>query len=158
MYRSFKTLLLALLISGIAACGKSRPIPDPDVKYGKGFFNEETSNQGTWRWMTNEGVIALKNHKSDMHLMIVGRVPDNQFRERPKMVIKLNGETLDSFEAPEGPFRKEYQIKGAQMVEDSWSELRIATDKTFVPKEKDKNSSDERHLGFKLHELAWDRQ
>lgn len=150
-----KAVLVVVIAAACAAgCGGTSPPPAPTVKFGKGIANEERDKNTAWRWMLEEGTVRLKNAKRDMALTLVARVPDAV--KQPNITVTFNGSTLDQFAAPKGVFKKEYSIDASRQGPDNWSELQLKTDKTFIPKDHEKSSRDERHLGLKIHELSWE--
>ncbi|MFN7948175.1 MAG: hypothetical protein U0Z53_22690 [Blastocatellia bacterium] len=170
MSKKALTLALLLLVSGFAGCAtddeksektatpaaSATPTPEPQVFYEKGFFDEERDRDLTWRWMSEEGVIRLKNPKRDAVLKIKGNVPKDRFPKPPTITIKLNGEQLDQFPAPTEPTEKVYNIPAARLGNGDFAELTISSSKIFIPKEVDKNSTDPRHLSFSLQGLTWE--
>ena len=166
-----KAIALSLLMGllGGAACSSgekkddlvpvapSTPTPAPTITYGQGFSDLERDGGGnSWRWMADEGIVKLKNTRGEMRLRIVGRAPIENFPQPPTIKIQFNGELLDQIAATPKPLDKEYTIPAAKQAGGEWSELRISSDKYFVPKERDKNSTDGRRLGFSLHKLEWE--
>ncbi len=169
MLKSVIKLSLFLSLLGCAGCAtvekrEENPVATPlvpaieaEVNYARGFFELERGPDGsTWRWMGEEGVIRLKNTRREMRLRITGRAPVEQFPQPPTIKLYFNGELLDEIVATPQVIEKEYLISAARQGSSSWSELRLSTNKTFVPKEIDKNATDSRRLGFSLHGLAWD--
>lgn len=156
-------VFLAVLAVVVAAAGlwlvdggtRKDLLPRHPVEFGPGFYAEEHHQDTRWRWMGEEGVIHLLNAKQPMVLKIVGRVPKDRLKELPTMTIELNGETLEQFAGSTIDQARESVISAAQQGNDEYSELRIRTNMTVVPKEFDKKSTDARKLGFKLHELTW---
>ena len=161
-------LILLLLLCGLAGCAADEdkasptpaaattPTPEPQVIYEKGFFDEERDRDLTWRWMSEEGVIRLKNPKRDAVLKIRGNVPKDRFPQPPTITMKLNGEQLDQFPAPTEPTEKVYNIPAARLGNGDFAELTISSSRVFIPKEVDKNSADPRHLSFSLQGLSWE--
>lgn len=171
MAKRFLALSLLLLLSGYAGCAADTekagneaapaaagsPVPEPVIIYGQGFSDEEQDGGNTWRWMAGQGFIRLKNSGKEMKLRIKGDAPIEQFTKPPVITVTLNGEKLDEFPGAKD-IAKEYIVPVARQGNGPASELRITTDKVFVPKEKDPKSNDERQLGFSLRELVWEPQ
>src|SRR5258708_37484087 len=100
---------LLIFVSGFAGCSADEekaekraapaaapsPTPEANVVYDKGFFDLERDQNISWRWMSEEGVIRLKNLKRDAVLKIKGNVPQDRFPQPPTITVKLNGEQLD---------------------------------------------------------------
>jgi hypothetical protein len=158
-------LLFLTLVAG-AACSSGEkaaenaaaPSPSPAamVTYGKGFFPQESTPDGlSWRWMEPEGVIRLKNTGREMRLHLAGNAPIDRFPKPPVLKLTLNGQPLDEFTVQTRDVDKEYTIP-ADKQQGEYSELKITSDRFFVPKEVDKKSTDPRQLAFSLTKLDWD--
>ena len=137
------------------AAATTTPKPDPAVNFGQGFSGVEGSGDNTWRWMAGEGVVSLKNTGKEMKLRLVGDAPIEQLGSKPTIKLVLNGEVLDQFPGARN-LEKEYVIPVAKQGNNPNSELRITTDKTLVPKEKDPKSNDGRVLGLSVRKIVWE--
>lgn len=134
------------------------PTPKPDISYGAGFSPMEGEpSSGTWRWMAESGSIELKNQRTDMRLKLVGKVPTDVITPPVKLTIKFNGETLEQFTATKDKpqLEKEFDIPAAKQANGDYSQLTIQSDKFFVPKLVNKESTDERKLSFSLTKVEW---
>lgn len=165
-----KLIAFTILICGLTACTEpeaskntptsnpaaTSPTPDPNapVAYLQGFYGEEKTADMSWRWMGEDGTIRLKNTGKDAVLKFKGAVQQDFFKEPPVLTLKLNGEQLDQIKTTKGVMEKSYTIPASKQKGD-YSELQISSDKTFVPKEVEKGSSDPRKLSFSLRELTW---
>lgn len=140
-----------------AAPNAAEATTDPTISFGSGFYQLEKDNTGnSWHWMSAEGSVKLKNTGKDMKLSLTGSVPMEAFpQEKPTLKITLNGAQIDEFPAQHS-IVKEYSIPAAKQGDKPYSELKISTSKTFVPKQRDPKSGDERQLGFSLLKLGWD--
>ncbi len=130
------------------------PTPDPIVAYGEGFAAQEGTGDVTWRWMGPAGVAKLKNTGKDMAMRLEADIPGSV--KSPTITVTLNGEQLDQFAVAGARLEKDYTIPAAKQGGGTHSELRITTNKTFVPKALDPKSSDDRSLGLSLRKLTWD--
>lgn len=157
-------LVLVSLLLALAGCSDEKPgegagapaattTPDTQIVYAEGFFELERAPSGSWRWMEPVGRVHLRNTGKEMRLKVVGNVPTDRFPQPPKMKIELNGETLDEFSTL--TVDKEYIIPASRQGNKDYSDLRITSDKFFVPKDVDKGSTDPRHLAFSLTQLVW---
>jgi hypothetical protein len=164
MSRLGAVLLVMICLLAYAGCsdektseGPGAPVatatPDTQIVYAEGFYDLERAPSGSWRWMEPVGVVRLKNTGKEMRLKVAGNVPTDRFPQPPKIKIDLNGETLDEFSGL--TVEKEYTIPAAKQGNKEYSDLRITSDKFFVPKEVDKNSTDPRRLAFSLTQLVW---
>lgn len=141
-----------------AAPAAAAPTPVPDISYGAGFSDMESAPDGhTWRWMAEAGTIKLKNKHAEMRLKLAGDVPVDPYKGPVKITFKFNGEPLGEFvtTADQRKFEKEFAIPVAKQGSGDFSELTIQSDKFFIPKEVDKNATDERKLSFSLTKLEW---
>ena len=129
--------------------------PEPDVAYKSGFFDLERDSAGSWRWMSEQGTVRLKNTGKDMKLRIVGTTPLAQIKATPNLKVTFNGETLEEF-AAKAEVDKEFVIPAAKQGSGTASELVISASKSFVPKQFDPKSNDERKLSFSLRQLTWE--
>ena len=114
----------------------------------------EGSGANSWRWMSEQGVVKLKNTGKDMKLHIVGDIPVDQI-QNPTFKISFNGETLEEFPT-KANVDKEYTIPAAKQGAAPTSELVVSVSKYFVPKQVNPKSGDERKLSFSLHQLTWE--
>ena len=81
--------------------------------------------------------------------------PIEQLPGSPTIKLILNGEVLDQFPGARN-IEKEYVVPVAKQGNNPNSELRITTDKTLVPKEKDPKSNDGRVLGLSVRKIVWE--
>ncbi len=141
-----------------APSAPAAPTPKPDINYGAGFSPLESAPDGnTWRWMAESGTIELKNQRTAMRLKIAGKVPTDVISAPVKITIKFNGETLDQFTATKDKalLEKEFDIPAAKQSNGEYSQLTLQSDKFFVPKLVNKESTDERKLSFSLTKVEW---
>ena len=129
--------------------------PEPEIAYGQGFFEAERDGANAWRWMTEQGVIRLKNTGKEMKLHLTGAAPVTQLKASPTFKVTFNGEPLEEF-AAKAEVDKSYVIPAAKQGSGVASELKISVSQYFVPKQFDPKSNDERHLSFQLRQLTWE--
>lgn len=128
----------------------------PGVSYRSGFSDIERDADGvSWRWMSDEGVIQLQNTGQPMYLRIEGVVPLESLPGPAVFRIVFNGKVLDELPISQQAFLKEWVITPLQQGNKAASELRIITNRVFVPGDLDSRSSDRRRLGFSLAKLVW---
>jgi len=129
------------------------------IVFGDGVYGlERGADNVSWRWVGEAGVVRLKNFKQDGVLKMVTEVPMKYFPKTPTITVTLNGEKLDQFAATPGKMEKSYTVPAAKLGASDYAELRVSTDKTFVPKEVEKNSQDPRKLGLTINDLTWDQK
>lgn len=166
------TLLVSLSLLVCAACSgepaketppaatpASAPVtPAPKIAYAAGFFDEERGAAGeTWRWMGPQGTVRLKNTGREMALTLTGSSPLGPLKGAPTVTVTLNDQQLDQFPGAEA-ITKQYTISAAQQGTGEYSELRIASSKSFVPQEVNKQFQDSRRLAFSLGKLTWEEK
>ena len=154
-------IVSALMLAGCATEEKSAPAantppPPPDVVFAQGFFDLEKDASMSWRWMEPEGVVRLKNTGKDMVLKIAGRAPVERFKQAPVIKLTLNGTQLDEAKATAELLTREFTVTAAQQGAGEWSELKISSDKSFVPKDTDPGATDPRRLAFSVTKLSWE--
>ena len=157
-------LTLALMVLALAGCttdektapAAATPLPPTDIVYAQGFYDLERDATMTWRWMEPEGVVRLKNTGKDMVLKLSGRAPVERFKQPPVIKLVLNGVELDQMTGTPEILNREFTITAAQQGKADWSELKISSDKSFVPKDVDPGGTDPRRLAFSLTKLSWE--
>ncbi|NOT63273.1 MAG: hypothetical protein HOP19_23950 [Acidobacteria bacterium] len=131
------------------------PAPDPMVVFGDGFADQEGSGDASWRWIVGGAAVAkLKNTGKDMAIRLEADVPLDRIKS-PTVTITLNGEQLDQFTVQGARIEKDYTVPAAKQGGGTHSEIRITTNKTFVPKAFDPKTADNRTLGLSLRKLTW---
>ena len=150
--------LFALILTSCSGEEKAKSEIDVKIVYGQGFFNEEKDPGAglAWRWMEPEGIVKLHNTGRDMTLKLKGNAPVASFKEAPTVSFIFNGKLLEAVKATTEVMNKEYTITAAQQGSEEWSELKITSDKFFVPSEVDKKSTDGRRLAYSLMGLSWE--
>lgn len=129
-----------------------------NITYGAGFHDQESGPGGSWRWMSEQGTIKLKNPKAEAHLKIAGNAPIDLIKKPAQITIKLNGEPLDqvTLTLEKNTLEKDYTVPASKLGTGDFVELTISSNAAFVPKEVYKNSSDDRKLSFSLRQLTWE--
>ncbi|MEO6725005.1 MAG: hypothetical protein ABIP14_06855 [Blastocatellia bacterium] len=171
MFKGILVILLALCCLSGAACSDNgakntaqpaltfaTPTPEPKVVYAQGFFDQEGTDGGTWRWMGPEGVVRLKNGGHDMTLTFAGSSPMHVFKSPVTIKLTFNGMPLDQFTGKAEGVEKRYEIPSSKLGSGDFSELRISSDKSMVPHEVDKTLQDSRRLALSLSKLKWEEK
>lgn len=132
--------------------------PLANINYTTGIYDEEKGPNGSWRWVSEQGIIKLKNNPSDMRLKIVGSAPVDLIGQTTEVTVKLNGELLEKFTLTKdkNTVEKEFTIPASKQTNGELSELTLSCSKSFVPKQVYKNSNDDRKLSFSLTKLEWE--
>ena len=161
------SLLVALLACAVlfSGCGKDdeementppAAAANQKIVFGDGFYGEEKGpNDVVWRWMGDVGSVKLKNFKKDSTLQFRVEAPTRQLTGAPSIMVTLNGQKVDQFTATVGKMDKVYNVTAAQLGTGDFVELKIATDKFFVPKDINKDSADPRKLGLQVDNFTW---
>lgn len=130
----------------------------PDIVYNEGWNVIETNmkvknpQQRTWRWTTKKADCIIENPKKKSTLIIKGGVDKAIYLDQ-KVIIKINGKTLEEFVPESAKFAKSYTLTRDQMGEDDEFTLTIETDKTFIPSAINPQSKDKRELGVQIYFL-----
>lgn len=134
------------------------PAAPANINYAAGIFDLEKGPEGSWRWVSEQGTVRLKNNKTDMQLKIAGSAPVDLIGQATQVTIKLNGEQLEqiTLTKEKNTMDKEFTIPASKQTSGDFSELTISSSKSFVPKQVYKNSSDDRKLSFSLTKLEWE--
>lgn len=117
--------------------------------YLSGWYQPERAGNQQWRWMGQQGKVALQSVADTMQLRFRG-VAANIPNRQATITLKLDGKELARFTKRE--IDQSFTIK--TNPEQLWSVLTIETDQTFVPKQTGVNS-DERELGLQCFDLQW---
>jgi hypothetical protein len=126
------------------------PPPDtPEIIYESGWFDQESSATAAlkqWRWTSKEGRCIVDNPHRDALLVIRGGLNLDAVKGQT-VILKINGQVLDEFSAPNGLFDKSYNIKKEMLGSKDDFDLIITTNKTFIPSKIYPDSKDNRELG-----------
>lgn len=131
---------------------------DPPFTYLDGFFGEEGTPGGpTWRWMEPYGFVALKNPRPPVasRLVLRGSCPVGSLQGAPTIKITFNQQVLEEFIGTES-FEKTYAITPTLIGPWPYSELRISSTKSFVPRQVNPQFQDDRQLALQITQLIWE--
>lgn len=134
---------------------KTVELPDVTIVFGKGFSNLERNNDGTWRWMADEGIVNVWNYRRPVLFRFHGRAPTGRMVKPPTIRVHVNGELLDEFQGQSPRSDHAYQLTAAQLGNNDWIEIKITTTDVVVPAEVDAKSKDHRRLGYQFYEFEW---
>ena len=126
------------------------PPPDtPEISYQEGWHDQETDPRSSfkqWRWTTKEAKCLIDNPRRDALLVIKGGGNPAVIKEQ-KIIFKINDLILEEFTPAQDNFEKTYNIKKEMLGDKDEFTLAIATDKTFIPAQREPTSKDQRELG-----------
>jgi hypothetical protein len=137
---------------------KNPALKEFEVVYQQGWYSPETDltikdpDWQKWRWTSKQALCKLENPNRKALLILRGSVNKSIFQDQ-SVFIKINGILLDEFLPGTAKFFKEYVITKEMMRDNDEITLRIETDKTFVPSERDSKSRDNRELGIQVYQL-----
>ena len=113
-------------------------------QFVSGWMPPERSGTDEWRWMQAKSVTLLPPASGSTLLRLKLDVPDELMPQHPTLTIRLNGATIDQFQAPEAHLMRDYPVTPGPGV----NTLEITTDRTL-------NTSDPRQLGLLIRFLSW---
>jgi hypothetical protein len=128
----------------------------PQILHAWQFYPEEISVEGdAYRWMGPSGQIKLKNLGCDMTLKLRLAVPLENLSAPPDVRIEFNGQMLSETARAPGSIEVTRDIGVASQGAGTWSDLRIRTTGSFIPRDVVPASTDPRRLGLILQRLTW---
>ena len=133
---------------------KSDPLAET-IQFGSGFFDWEFGNGESWRWMQDEGNLRLRNLGKDAVLRFDGHAPAAKAPEPPKIRLFLNGALLAEFDGVAPRTVKTFNIPAASLGTQEWVDLQITTNYIVIPAQKNRNSQDQRRLGYQFFSFEW---
>ena len=126
---------------------------DERVQFVKGWYDVESGTTGqSWRWMSKQGEIHLRNQGKDMKLRLLGWVPLDLLPAPPTLRITINGKELEQLTPPKGHFTREYKIPSSLQGTGEKSMLLIESSAAAKPPQ------DTRELGYSLVNIVWEAQ
>lgn len=139
--------------------GKMELLPQTDnifLVYKEGWHSPEASpaNPSLERtWTKKEALVSFKNPKKDVVLYLEADTNFKAFLQKPVLTVALGGKTgtvvpIENSEV----FLKKIRVKGQDLGQDEWVDLRLSLNQSFVPKALGLNQ-DERELGLLVYHL-----
>jgi hypothetical protein len=116
-------------------------------------WNEHEGDPRTgrlWRWTTTASTMLVKGATHDLQLTLEGESPLRYFDRAPTVVVRTGQHELARF-SPAADFSQRIAVPLAALTE-SEGRITIATDLTFVPKERGQGA-DPRRLGLRLYNI-----
>ena len=129
--------------------GISRTPEGTDVVFREGWFGQEGTGPGSFRWMSGRGVAILPAVPGAGRLYLELELPASA-SGGATVVLTLDGRPLDRFRAGPGEVVRSYEVEGSG----SSRTLVIATDSTVVPSRSGR-SGDDRELGMILKRIVF---
>jgi hypothetical protein len=127
-----------------------RPISD-FVVFGTGWYWEEGEGTEAWRWMSSHGELQLPPLSGNARLAFNLYIPLDALRTPPNVVVRLNGNVIDSFRGTREFMNREIVVHARS---DAPNLLVFDTDRVITPAT-EHVSSDTRRLGLRLNSIGW---
>ncbi|GEM_PF-2288067 len=123
----------------------------PQKIYAEGWYGEETDSSGrTWRWMSRVAVCRVENPRKVSFLYLEGFFP-TRFLPDQKLRVFVNDKLLAEITEP--TFKKLYEISPEMMGDGDEFILRFEAEKSFVPAQVSKDSTDKRELAVAFYKV-----
>lgn len=127
-------------------------VPMSDVvDFLDGWYAEESSGAGGWRWMGHRSRALLPRSAGRARLQLRLYVPLDALPIRPNITVRVNGAVVDRFQATSSTLEKSYDVEGRG---DAPNELLLETDRVVNPAA-EKLRADARDLGLRLDSIEW---
>lgn len=124
---------------------------DASVRFESGWYDAESSDTHTFRWMAHSGTLLLGSTETPGVIALRGYVPLDALDSRPEIAVTLNGTTLQRFVVTKEIVEHDFHV-GPMLA--PRNEVRIETDRTVNPRKKGLGN-DPRDLGFRLDSISW---
>lgn len=121
------------------------------LRYGSGWYPEESSEGKAFRWMRGESETWLPAMHGAGRLTLRMYVPLDALAAPPQIEIRMNGNVVDRFAATTPAIAKTWTVPARG---DAVNELRILTSGTMRPANV-RHNDDTRELGLRIDELTW---
>lgn len=126
--------------------------------YKEGWHNPEThpDNPSVERtWTKKEALVSFKNPKKDVIVYLEGDSCVKCFPQTPELTVTVGNNVGARFPI-DGPqvYLKKIRVKAADLGSDEWTDIRLAMNQSFVPKNLNPPvNNDDRELGFNVYHL-----
>jgi hypothetical protein len=125
--------------------------------YKEGWHNPESSPQNPSlerTWTKKDALVSFKNPKKDIVVYLEADTNYKAFDFPPVLTVAVNGRSglvvpIENSEV----FLKKIRVKGADLGNEEWVDLRLSMNQSFVPKLKGVNTHDDRELGLLVYHL-----
>ncbi|HEX2061926.1 MAG TPA: hypothetical protein VHK90_14390, partial [Thermoanaerobaculia bacterium] len=121
------------------------------LRYGAGWYAEESAGGKPFRWMSGESETLLPAIRGAARLTLRMYVPLDALATPPQIEVRMNGNVLERFTGSVPDITKTWIVPARA---DALNELRILTSATIRPSDS-RRSHDTRELGLRLDELTW---
>ena len=128
--------------------------PQPETAflvYGDGWYRSEFAGDTSWRWTAGRAVTSFRNPRSDVALAmdLAGRAAVDG--EPQRVTLALGERAVHEFELEGNDLTVlRHRLRAEDLGTDDVVELTLRVDPTFVPAERDTDSTDTRELGVRV--------
>jgi hypothetical protein len=163
----------ATLRVDVAASDPARPVPENGLALLEQFdaapagvlmyafnrdWHEREADPATgrqWRWSSAASTLEVRDWGGDLTLALAGASPLHDFAEAPTIRVLAGDRELARF-SPTGDFTEIVAVP-AEALAEAGGRIRIATNRTFVPADRDE-SGDRRQLGVRFFRVELTRR
>jgi hypothetical protein len=125
--------------------------------YKDGWHSPESSPQNPTlerTWTKKDALVSFKNPKKDIVVYLEADTNAKAFDQPPVLTLAVAGKTgvvvpISNSEV----FLEKVRVKGQDLGNEEWVDLRLSMNQSFVPKLKGVNTHDERELGLLVYHL-----
>ena len=123
------------------------------ITYGEGWHPAEFSGDGRlqWRWTTGRGVVSFRNPNRDARLVLEVDGRPDLFDSPQRLSLAVGDRVLRELEIDTNQIVYLVdEISAADLGTESFVELELRVDPTFVPAELNSEARDTRELGLRV--------
>lgn len=128
------------------------------VTFGEGWHAPELSPDGSareWQWMVNAGTLTFRNPKQDVVLYLESDGRPELFDEPQVVTVSVNGTEAHRFTIDDvNPVLRRLPLSAAQLGTGETVQIRLESNKTFVPAQSPNMGTDPRELSVRVYHAA----
>lgn len=125
------------------------------VTFGDGWHPPELSPDGSareWQWMMKAGTLTFRNPKQDVVLYLESDGLPQLFTEPQVVTISVNGTEAHRFTLDDAnPVLRRLPLSAAQLGTGDTVQIRLESDKSFVPAQTPNLGTDPRELSVRVY-------
>lgn len=125
------------------------------VTFGDGWHAPELAPDGSareWQWMMNAGTLTFRNPKQDVVLYLESDGRPDVFPEPQAVTVSVNGTEAHRFTVDDvNPVLRRLPLTAAQLGTGDTVQIRLESDKSFVPAQTPNMGTDPRELGIRVY-------
>jgi len=129
------------------------------VSYGEGWHPSEFTGDGLsqWRWTTGRSVVSFRNPNRDSRLVLEFDGRPDLFDSPLRLSLAVGDRVLQEMELDTNQIVYLVdEISAADLGTESFVELELRVDPTFVPAEIDSAAGDTRELGIRVYYIYFE--